>query len=33
MKLIIQRVQQASVTVDQKIIGEIAKGYLVLVGV
>ena len=33
MKLIIQRVRHASVTVDQKIVGEIAKGYLVLVGV
>ena len=33
MKLIIQRVRDASVTVDQKIVGEIAKGYLVLVGV
>ena len=33
MKLVIQRVTSASVTVDNKIIGEIAKGFLVLVGI
>lgn len=33
MKLVIQRVDQASVSVAQKVVGEISKGYLVLVGV
>lgn len=33
MKFVIQRVAHASVSVEQKIIGEIEKGYLVLVGV
>ena len=29
----IQRVEHASVTVDQKIVGQINRGFLVLVGV
>ena len=33
MKFVIQRVKQASVSVDKQVVGEIAKGYLVLVGV
>ena len=33
MKFVIQRVTQASVTVDKKVIGEIEKGFLVLIGV
>lgn len=33
MKFVIQRVEHASVSVEQKIIGEISKGYLVLVGI
>ena len=32
MKFVIQRVQSASVTVDEKIVGKIEKGYLVLIG-
>lgn len=32
MKLVIQRVAQASVSVDQKIIGSIQSGFLILVG-
>lgn len=32
MRVVIQRVQKASVTVDEKIIGEIGKGLLVLAG-
>lgn len=33
MKFVIQRVTHASVTVDEKIVGKINKGFLVLVGV
>lgn len=33
MKVVIQRVNQARVTVDQEIIGEIVRGLVVLVGV
>ena len=33
MKLVIQRVKQASVKVEGSVIGEIEKGYLVLIGV
>lgn len=33
MKVVLQRVSQASVTVDSKIIAEIQKGILVLVGI
>lgn len=33
MKLVIQRVSQASVTTDSKIVAEIQKGLLVLVGI
>jgi len=33
MKFVIQRVTQASVTVDDKIVGKINKGFLVLIGV
>ena len=33
MKFVIQRVTQASVEVDHKVIGEIKKGYMVLIGV
>lgn len=33
MKFIIQRVGCASVTVEEKVIGEIGKGFLVLIGV
>lgn len=33
MRMIIQRVTQAKVTVDGKVTGEIGKGYLVLVGI
>lgn len=33
MKVVLQRVSQASVTVDSKIIAEIQKGLLVLVGI
>lgn len=33
MKLVIQRVTHASVTVDNYVIGKIGKGYMVLIGV
>ena len=33
MRAVIQRVTKASVTVDQKVVGEIAQGLLVLLGV
>ena len=33
MKFVVQRVSQASVTVNKQVIGEIQKGYLVLIGI
>ena len=33
MKFVIQRVTEASVTVEEKIIGKIKKGFLVLIGI
>ena len=33
MKFVIQRVQHASVTVDNEVIGKIGRGYMVLIGV
>lgn len=33
MRLVIQRVKQASVSVDQEIVGEIASGLLILLGI
>ena len=33
MKLVIQRVKNASVEVDKKIVGKIEKGFLVLIGI
>ena len=33
MKVVIQRVKNASVKVDEKIVGQIEKGFLVLVGI
>ena len=33
MKLLIQRVNHAEVTVDSQIVGKIGKGFLVFVGV
>lgn len=33
MKLVVQRVKSASCTVDNKIVGQITKGFMVLVGI
>lgn len=33
MRFVIQRVQNASVTVEEKVIGQIGRGYMVLIGV
>lgn len=33
MRLIIQRVKRASVTVDENVVGKIEKGFLVLIGI
>lgn len=33
MKLVVQRVNKASVKVDDNVVGEISKGYLVLIGI
>lgn len=33
MKFVIQRVTEASVTVEEKVVGKIGKGFLVLVGI
>ncbi len=33
MKIVLQRVLQAKVEVDEKIVGEIGKGYLVFIGI
>ena len=33
MKLVIQRVKNASVTVEKQVVGEIEKGFLVLIGI
>ena len=33
MKAIIQRVSRASVTIEEKVVGAIGQGYLVLLGV
>ena len=33
MRVIIQRVQNASVTIDSSVVGEINRGYLILLGV
>ncbi len=33
MKIVLQRVNSASVTVEEKVVGEIKKGYLILLGI
>lgn len=33
MRFVIQRVQHASVTVDEKVVGQIGRGFLVLIGI
>lgn len=33
MKFVVQRVSEASVTVDEKIVGKIDKGFMVLIGI
>jgi len=33
MKIVLQRVKKATVTVDEKIVGQIGKGYLILLGI
>ena len=33
MKLVVQRVKEAKVEVDEKVVGKINKGFLVLIGV
>ncbi|ABX44065.1 D-aminoacyl-tRNA deacylase [Lachnoclostridium phytofermentans] len=33
MKLVIQRVKEANVAVDEKVIGKISKGYVILLGI
>ncbi|MBM6941236.1 D-aminoacyl-tRNA deacylase, partial [Limosilactobacillus coleohominis] len=32
MRIVLQRVNQAQVSVDEKVIGKIGKGYMLLVG-
>ena len=33
MRIVVQLVKQASVSVDEKVISEIKKGYLILLGI
>ena len=33
MRIVIQRVKRASVSVEEKVVGSIQKGFLVLIGV